>query len=225
MKLYKYDFLELPGRTIQSGQPAAAAFVYAEAQPANYTVFNTIENINSYGFGVDGFDYKRVRDLIKIEVETIGFNNLTANEKIICAIHKIGTPAERLAAVGGDVSQLIIYGDEYGRKLLGVRKERIIRAKTEVRVRLDAVQVGSYTAPEVVLNEITENVIIMFENEGLGGVYDGDNLPGLMDYFNETPGTPYENNGLKSKTWTPEGLTDCTQLANIILDILQKGIY
>lgn len=225
MELYKYDFLDLPGRTIQAGEAANDAFKYATSAPTNYTNFHTIENLHNYGFGVDDFDYKRVRDLIKIEVDIIGFSYLTANQKTIAAIHKIGTQAERYAAVNNDINKLKEYGDAYAVKLLDVRKTRLIKAKTELRVRLDGVSVGPYTAPEVVLNEITEEIIIMYENEGLGGVCDGDNMPALFDYFNETAGTPYEGAGLKSKTWVPLGLNDCMELANIILDILQKGIY
>jgi hypothetical protein len=226
-QLYKYNYYNDVTKTITAGEAESPAYMYAETAPANYANIHNIDNLDLYGFNIDSsFDYKRVRDLIKLEVETIGFNNLTSGQQITAARHKIGTDAERVAAVNNDFDLLVQFGEEYHKKVLEVRAARMTAVKSNIHNRLGHILYGGFTGPEIILSEITEDLILMYENEGLGGVVDGDNAPGAMDYINETTGTPYASGaGLRSKPWTPHGFADCSVFSDYLLDILQKGIY
>ena len=226
MKLAKYNHFDDVNLVIAPGEIYKTPYIFTENVPADYTDITSVANIDKHGFAMDdSFDYKRVRDIMKLYVESVGFGTLNDTEKKIAASHKIGTLAERVAAYNDNYTELDMAGEIYHTKVLEVRRNRITAAKSKIHNRLGGVMVGPYTAPEILLSEITEDVILMYENEGLGGVIDGDNSPGLMDYINETAGTPYVGVGLRSKTWIPYGYVDCSAMADKLLEILQDGIY
>jgi hypothetical protein len=227
MKLCKYNNYDLTTQKITGTEKAAFCFFDLANIPADYSNINTIENLNLYGFNAcDSFDYKRVRDLIKTEVEAVGWSALSSNEKITAATHKIGTNPERAAAFNNDFDLMDSAGAEYHANVLKVRSNRMQIVKSKIHNRLGHIMYGPYNAPEIILSEITETVLLMYENEGLGGVCDGDNAEGLLDYINETAGTSYElGAGLRSKPWTPYGFADMSVFCDTLLNILQKGIF
>ena len=201
-------------------------FKFEETVSSGYADITTVENIHKYGFDIEGYDYKKVRNIIKDLVETIGFSNLTANEKYIATIHKIGTHAERLSALNGNVENLVLIGLQYHVKVSDVRKIRLGFAVAEVHNRLGFITIGPYTAAEIILSEILPyNYLYTFTELGLGGLCDNDNSEGLFDYLNSTVGSTWELTGLRSKPWTPEGMTDMEEFCDKMLDILQNGNY
>lgn len=205
------------------------AFKFESTVSTGYEDITSVENINDYGFNLDGYDYKRVRDYLKTEVETIGWTNLTATQKTIAATHKIGTHAERLAAFGGDVNTLVAAGTQYHVKVFGCRQIRMAWAESCVHNHLEHLTEGSQTVPEFILSNIPANYISHYVNNGRGGVCDNDSDPGLLDYINNTVGTIHadagSDPGLRTRTWTPEGLADMSAFCDKLMDILQKGIY
>ena len=57
------------------------------------------------------------------KTEKVGFDTLTSPEKYVCAVHKIGTHAQRLTTVV-DVKELAKLGNTYNTKVLEVRRAR-----------------------------------------------------------------------------------------------------
>lgn len=227
MKFCKYNNFDIVTGKITGQEKAAFYFFELANIPADYTDFTTIENLNLYGFGVsDKFDYKRVRDLIKLEVEAVGWAALSEDQKIIATTHKIGTNEQRAAALGNDFNLMDTIGRDYHNKVLEIRTLRITAVKSKIHNRVGHIIIGPYNAPEIILAELTETLILMYENEGLGGVIDGDNAAGMFDYINETAGTVYElGNGLRSKPWAPYGFSNMSEFADDLLNVLQNGIY
>lgn len=224
MKLCRYNNYNPETKSIIGESKPAYYFYQVSNVPEDYTNINSIENIETFGFNGSQFDYKKVRDILKIEVENIGWDNLTSTQKTIAASHKIGTNTQRAAALGNDYILMDQMGQIYHEKVMGVRFQRMNIVKSMIHNRLGHIIVGPYTGPEIVLAEVTETIIIMYQNEGLGGIFDGDNSEGLMDYINETTGTIYAGgNGLRSKTWVPFGYLNCNDFCMDLLTILQNG--
>jgi hypothetical protein len=124
-KLCRYNDYNPTTGTIAGTEKPAYAYFDSGSIPADYTDVTTIENLDSFGFGLDNFDYKRVRDIIKEEVVSIGWESLTTSEKTIAATHKIGTHAERLAAFGASVDTLVLVGVQYHKNVSEVRTVRL----------------------------------------------------------------------------------------------------
>lgn len=230
MKLFrlKINGVAFDGNTAYTEQElnGNAAYVAADNNPSvsDYDDITSIENWEQHGKKVVN-DYKAIRDQIKEEVIAIGFENLTQNEKLIAATHKIGTHAQRLAALGGDINLLVALGAQYHGRVFECRQIRMAWAVSCVHNHLEHIIEGGYTAPEIILSSIPQGFIDAWVSNGLGGVCDGDNAEGLFDYINNTVGTSFENTGLRSKTWTPEGLVDMNAFCDKLMAILQNGIY
>lgn len=124
-KLCRYNNYNPTTGEISGTEKPVYAYFDESSIPADYTDINSIENLNDFGFNLEEYDYKRVRDLIKAEVDSIGFGSLTASQKVIAATHKIGTHAERLAAFGGNVDTLVLVGVDYHSKVSEVRRIRM----------------------------------------------------------------------------------------------------
>jgi len=193
--------------------------------PTGFTKVTDIVTLNIIASKEIGIDYKAVRDIIKDEVILKGFENLTPDEGLIAATHKIGNHAQRLAFVGGNVDILVALGTQYHGNVYMCRQTRMAWAISCVHNHLEHIMVGPYSAPEIILSEIPVAYIDNWVGNGLGGLCDGDNTEGLFDYLNSTVGSTWENTGLRSKTWTPESLADMNAFCDKLMGIVQNGIY
>lgn len=193
---------------------------FSDTVPSGWVEITDLQEVLDYSKYIDR-DYKYIRDKIKELViakgtnEEDGFNNLTAQEKVIACEYKIGTHAQRLAVVG--IDNLILLGLQYHAKVSEARTTRLAYAIAEVHNRLPN------NGEEVIDDTNAENLVFQYVYFGREGVDEGDTL-GIMDYVFGRSGTSYDGAGLLQKAWTPEAET-MADLCDTIKEILIYGNY
>jgi len=253
MGIYIYKETNGTGLVFQSSttKPASTAIFNtvngSVPYSTNFTLLGDFNAVNSVA-ATHNKDYKTWRDALKTAVADLdngdvekGFNLLTADQKKIAAKNNIGTGAQILAAIP-DFWQRYANSQEYIIKMRGcgaVRKMRSIKAEAAFWAASKHVEpIPGTILPEAVLsdlqaamkvnaNELTVSLLEMYEAKGLMGIYSGDNVTGVLDYFNETVGSRFENgNGFKTKY---QGLSidfdngTFDDFVTFIIDIFEKG--
>jgi hypothetical protein len=157
----------------------------------------------------------------------IGFNLLSTGDTLICAKHKVGSHAQ-IYGVFGDIDTQVNEMELYHERVTYCRKKRLNYVISRVHNHLEHLNFAGYTVPEIILSEIIPyNLIYLYEDLGLGGIVDGDNSAGLIDYVNCTANTPFNvvEGGIRNKSWIPEALNNMGELADIMMDIFLNGNY
>ena len=212
---------------------------------SNYVRVTSIFDIQML-LGVVG-DYKTIRDCMKTRVEELGFDSMTAQEQMIAATNNIGTGAQIKAAIP-DVLQRDASSAQYLQNMKGsdggVRACRSIKLEALFWSRMKHINVdlgGGFiiTAPELIYNMITitasaqgemdGNLLILYEDAGIQGVAAGDKTLGIYDFIQETVGTRFESNGLRSNvllaSLVPDGYANMNDFADAAFDLLDVGFF
>ncbi len=198
-----------------SGNPA---FKAQDSQPTGYVDVSGIVNWHYYG-PLAGKDYKYIRKEINSRVQTIGWGNLTNDEKeiavkIFCSAVSQSERAE-------------VYSEAIQRQLslLHFQAMQESRAMRYARSQAEAFLFLSQAEQDVIITDvIAESVAQKYLSFGREGTESGD-PEGLFDYINATTGTKYAVGGLgplgiRAQSWTPYGRT-LDQLCDDMLDILR----
>lgn len=187
--------------------------VIATSLPDNYEDISSIRNWWKYGTNLNK-DYKFIRREIMNMVSSVGWLNITPEEKIIAAtIFAVGK-TER--AVIFNIEDQILNGIIFHKQSVKSRVTRENRAVSEIYNRLTPGDQAD------LLNDIS-NLIDIYVKFGIEGTLEGD-PEGLFDYLESRSNTSYATTGLLSKNYSVEGMT-INQLSNTLIDILKNGNY
>lgn len=159
-----------------------------------------------------GYDYKVVREEIAALVTSIGWESLDAGEKEIASKYFVVDKASRDEVY--TTIQQIGLGLLHHKASVEARTLRYAKASMEVYNRLSPAE------SKVVIGDVAD-LGFKYVQYGIEGTVEGD-PEGFFDYLEARSGTSYENTGLATKTYEPDGMT-LAQLVTRLMDILKLG--
>lgn len=163
-------------------------------------------------------DYKLARvALFMTMMQKGGFNALTLAEKQIASKWFIVEKLERTSV--HTLEEQVMFGIEYNANSIKARKQRLTKCMVEVYNRLAKSEVV-----EVIATSKFNETAYKYTELGQEGTLEGDS-EGLNDYIDARVGTQWELTGLRSRNYVPEGMSNCGQLADRLLDIIKNGNY
>jgi hypothetical protein len=167
------------------------------------------------GVGDSTEDYKVLRNKVIIRVATEGFSNLTAQEKEIASENFCVSKADRDSV--HTIDEQVAFGIEYHKKSTIARSKRRKSIEAEVYNRIQS------AVERADLMSDAAAMIDAYVDFGVEGSLEGDGV-GIFDYLESRVGTPFENTGLLSKTYTIEGMT-VSEFSARLIDVLKNGNY
>ena len=208
MKLYSYILNGKPLTDYVSwsyGDVYGPAFLIDDTTPSGYSDVSSIINWDNYGHRLK--DYNFVRDRIKELTDSIGFNNLTLDEKIISAKYFVVGKTDR--------DEVLTEEEQYGywdiliTESQNSRFNRWGHAKKYISYKLSPINSSDLakSTSELCNDYINYNIITKVK----------DGISGLFDYL--TGQGDYTANGYPSKSyWTQQD-------QDSLMDILENGNY
>lgn len=157
-------------------------------------------------------DYKRLRTELYTYVSSIGFSNLSEEEKKIAVKNFVVGKNDRDTVY--TLAEQIEYGKIFHKKSTEAREQRFFKGIVELYNRLTYEQIQ-------ILVEETQHLVFKYINYGIEGTDVGD-VEGLWDYIQAKTGTSFETTGLPTKNWTPIGCT-MQELVQKLMNILLYG--
>jgi hypothetical protein len=133
---------------------------------------------------------------ISSAVESLGFSYLNPIESKIAAGYLIGSIPQQIAAYNYDAEEK--ENDQFLYKIYvqDCRKKRFKWAENHFLQQIPA------NTAEVLSVIETDFLNSRYYEHGLDGMFEfGDIAEGLSDYIDGTPGTKFENNGIRQKNW------------------------
>ena len=205
------------------GNPPFIAVFSGNTVPSGYTEISSVENWDTYGFGIAN-DYGVARFAIKELVNEIGWTGLTHTEKDIAIKHHSApttTDAVMYMIFEHGMSQaeatqyVIKQWHQYYIQFIGSCKQRW------EYVMLLIPQFLSFEDAEDLFDTI-DSLIGYYNNAARLGRNYGNANDGILDYVESTNG--FVGQGLVETNYTLiQG--DWSTLINYIIDILHNGIY
>jgi len=208
MKLYAYILNGKPLTDYVSwsyGDVYGPAFLIGNTSPSGYSDVSSIINWSNYGGKLK--DYNYLRDRIKELTDSIGFNNLTTEEKIISANYFVVGKTERDTVLTEEEqydawSYLIAQSQDS-------RFNRWEQAKKYISYKLTPINSSDLAkSTSDLCNDYINYNIITKTKDGISGLF--DYLRGEGDYV---------SNGYPSKSYWTQGDEDS------LMDILLNGNY
>jgi len=180
-----------------SGWKPSETFVYpylkvSTSIEVGYKDFSSITNWYVYGDKTER-DYKFIRDRIIELFQSIGWTNLTLEEKQICSQYFAVPKSNRNEIY--TIEEQIELGSTYNRNSIESRKLRSGKASVEIRNRL--IKSESNEILDDVFN-VSSNMFNTYIENGREGTIEGD-PEGLFDYIESRIGTSFEGIGFKNK--------------------------
>ncbi len=184
---------------------------------AGYKDFSSIFNWRHYGMKSNR-DYKFIRARIQELYVSIGWSNLSTEEKEICCQYFV------VLQVNQDeiytIEEQIKFGETFHKKSVECRRHRSNKTSTEIYNRLQKVE-----ADEIIDDMYTStNLLNKYIEFGREGTVEGD-PEGAFDYLESRVGTSYENTGFKNKSFVPSGMADMPEFSVYLMNILKTGDY
>lgn len=207
-------------KTDLNGNKAFEFIEDADPIPSGYQDISSIMNWWNFGTACNK-DYKVIRDEIIVLAATIGWSNLTSEEK---------SKTAEIFAVGQTERDEIYTLDEQ----INLGMNHHIRSMESRKMRAMIVQMHLFNRLskadwEEVAND-TEPLLPYYLEQGREGTVEGDS-EGLFDYVDGDSrsshtwdGTGSEV-GFRNKTYTVSGYSNCSDFADVLLDILKYGKY
>lgn len=166
-------------------------------------------------------DYKFIRNEIIILAYTTGWVNLsTAEKELVASIFAVGkTERDEIYTI----EEQIQLGMEHHHNSTRARNSRLELVRLNIFNRI-----GKTDQDDI--SEESQDLLIHYIEEGREGTVEGD-VEGLFDYIDgdSRTGTTWDGTGagtgLRNKTYTIEGYTNCSDFADYILEVLKNGIY
>lgn len=207
MKIYVEDNENIPAIKILPNDSIA---------PVGYTENTSIENLDNHAMK-KGYDYKAVREQIKIVAATIGFQNLSIIEKELACRWFAVLKSDRDTV--HSMLEQIKNGKLFHEASTVCRGDRLSSVISEIYNRLQSSEINE-------LIDDTSDLTDKYINRGREGTLEGD-PEGLFDYIEARAGTYWDvfgsNPGLKGKNWTPIGKT-LDIFVNDLIYILKNGV-
>jgi hypothetical protein len=180
-------------------------FIVGETLNPIYQDVSSILNWDSFGESVK--DYNYIRDRIKYFVDTIGFQNLSYDEKYISAKYFVVGKSERDSVMSENEQyefwDTLVTNSQHSRF---IRWEHAKKYISYVLSPIDSSDLAKSTS--ILCNDYINYNIITLTKDGISGLF--DYLKGEGDYI---------TNGYPSKTYWTQGDQDK------IMDILENGNY
>jgi hypothetical protein len=208
MKLYAYILNGKPLTDYVSwsyGDVYGPAFLIDDTTPSGYSDISTIINWDNHGHMLK--DYNYVRDRIKELTDSIGFSNLTLEEKIISSKYFVVGKSDRDSVISE--SDQKDYWDILITESQNSRFNRWEHAKKYISYKLTPINSSDLakSTSELCNDYINYNIITKVK----------DGISGLFDYLKGEG--DYTINGYPSKSyWTQQD-------QDSLMDILQNGNY
>lgn len=180
-------------------------FIVSDDLIENYTDVSSILNWFNYGDKLKDFNY--VRDRVKYFVDTIGFNNLSLEEKIISSQYFLVSKVDRDTVLSEEDQK--IYWNVLVENSQKSRFNRWEHAKTYISYKLSPINSSDLAkSTSVLCNDYINFNIITKTKDGISGLF--DYLKGEGDYI---------TNGYPSKSyWTQQD-------QDALMNILENGNY
>jgi len=163
-------------------------------------------------------DFKSARVALYVAMMTKGgFNSLSLEEKKIASKWFIVERTER-----GSVHSLqeqVINGKWFDSNSKEARRQRFSVAMSEIYNRLTKEEVFQ------VLSTMGNDIVEKYITYGTEGTVEGDLIEGLFDYIEARNGTSWSATGLAAQSFTPTGMSNCSELATKLMDVLKNGNY
>ena len=199
-------------------------FIFAETLHDGYADISSIENL-MYFARDNGTtrDNKFVREQIAIIMYSKclpdysqWFTHLTENERRICCMAFLAPTQLRNEFF--TIEEQITLGDNFDHCQSECRKNRYKKIRSELFNRLD------WSDTMELLAEFKHEIEEYLEGKE-GTIAFNPDPEGFLDVINSTPGTSYENIGLRNKTYQVIGFNNCSEFADHLLDICLYGNY
>lgn len=148
------------------------------------------------------------------------WNLLSDSEKIIASKYFI-VPVS-LRDLVNTIDEQIDFGETFHKLSVKARKSRMDRAFSIILNRLTTADAN------VLIGDIEKDtgvgsLMALYITEGREGTIKGD-PNGMYDFVKSTVATEYESTGLSTRAYTVIGMTDTVELADKIIDVLDKGL-
>lgn len=180
-------------------------FIVGEIIMNGYENVSSIINWENYGYRVKDFNF--IRDRIKYFVDTIGFQNLSNDEKYIAAKYFLVNKSDRDSVIPETDQKY--YWDDLVAKSQKSRFDRWENAKSYISYVLSPINSSNLakSTSELCTDYINYNIITKVK----------DGVSGLFDYLKGEG--DYTTNGYPSKSyWTQQD-------QDKLMDILENGNY
>lgn len=204
---------------LESDLNGNSPYTVADVVPNSYVDISSITTWHSVGRTLK--DYKYIRNEIMILANTIGWANLSTEEKTIVANLFAVEKVKRDEIY--NTNQQVNLGLLHHKNSIEARATRLAIVQMNLFNRLDKAD-----WEEVAID--TVNLLDSYVNHGREGTVEGD-LEGLFDYVDGSArtGTSWDGSGsgvgFRDKAYSVEGYGNCSLFADYILDILKNGNY
>lgn len=193
-----------------------------------YGEITDIEKIDMFGL-LSGRDYLCVRDVLKTRIEEVAqtdytdWNNLSATEKLIACKYFIPPRDKRLLVL--NVSQQLALSSIHKTNCFTARTMRMNTLCGELDIRLSESDFQD-VCDIITLDQTSRGSLEhMYLYKDRRGSLEENSSEGICDYILGRAGTTWDGVGLYQQIYSVEGMSDCTELAARLIDILNNGNY